>query len=85
METLFYVECCFTDGYENHGSTALVWVEDTFTRSARYNKTDTSKIILYATNGHITDKDLMKDYNVADATAHVSHWLKNLGKHRFNI
>ena len=71
---LFFV----AGGYENHGTVAMVWADKFFSNSSRYNDSRTSKVILYATNGHITDKDLYSGVN--DATQAVSHWLKTHGK-----
>ncbi|KAF6036797.1 hypothetical protein EB796_004892 [Bugula neritina] len=74
----------FLDDYENHGATALLWVNSIFETSNRTSSNDTNKILLYATNGQITDTDL---YPTAkeNSVAFVSKQLQDKGYKMFTI
>ncbi|XP_067934199.1 cartilage matrix protein-like [Watersipora subatra] len=71
----------YQDGYENHGTSALIWASSLFENSSRYTDPETSKVILYATNGHITDDDVLG----LNSTRRVATWLKSNGYKIFTV
>ena len=62
---------------------SLLWAEAVLANSTRYNNPDTTKVILYASSGQFTDKDLyttMQHAPIRDAAAYNARMFQNEGK-----
>lgn len=65
-------------GIENHGCQALAWSYELLTNSSRSRLPGTKNVIIYATNGNVTDQDSYFGpmYN---SWTHAANWFKEKG------
>lgn len=75
MSLFYYV----VGGIENHGSAGVVWAASFLEKSPRYNNSSTTKIIVFATSGYITDRDAIVGLHV-DSWRYAATRLHGLGE-----